>query len=123
MKRKSNTYLKKRRKNDLGSTSFYVISKIITAEDTRVLKEFALKRRPDLVYSYNEFDHMPEWLFYRMLINKRTLNEMEVSLLSYQESMRGSSIRDKIYEDCIKLLEKMIDIEKSKGDKKEWKAS
>lgn len=44
MKRKSNTYLKKRRKNDLGSTSFYVITKIITSEDTRVLKEFALKK-------------------------------------------------------------------------------
>lgn len=91
-----------------------VVTKRVPQEEFDSLKELAFVQKPEIAGNYEKYSNIPEWLFYRTLINAKTVADMLTSHYTYRENVKNILERQVISVTMVELFRDMINIELKK---------
>lgn len=88
-----------------------VVTQRVPQEEFDSLKELAFVQKPEIARNYDKYDSIPEWLFYRTLINAKSVSDMLTSHYTYRENVKNIAERQVISSTMVQLFSDLIEAE------------
>ena len=88
-----------------------VVTQRVPLEEFESLKELAFVQKPEIASNYEKYNNIPEWLFYRTIINAKTVADMLTSHYTYRENVKNVLERQVISSTMTELFRDMIEAE------------